>query len=91
MRTSPEDHPLTTTTTWQVKNHVLLGLPRRVPTVSVLFGALFQECVRNFTFYILLLQNTTIIKNNIRLNILESGVLTESDKLVVYKSILNNI
>jgi hypothetical protein len=57
----------------------------------VLLGALFQERVSNFTGYMLLLQNTTIIKHNMRINILESGGLTEADKLVVYKAILNSI
>ena len=75
----------------QVKDHVCPSLARRVPTVSVLLGTLFQERVSNFTVYMLLLQNTTIIKHNMRINILESGGLTESDKLVVYKAILNSI
>jgi hypothetical protein len=74
----------------QVKHHVCPGLARRVPAVSVLLGALFQERVSNFTVYMLLLQNTTIIKHRMRINILESGGLTESDKLVVYKATLNS-
>jgi hypothetical protein len=39
----------------------------------------------------LLLQNTTIIKHNMRINILESGGLAKSNKLVVDKAILNSI
>ncbi len=75
----------------QVKDHVCPGLARRVPAVNVLFGVLFQERVGNFTVYMLLLQNITIIKYNMRINILEASDLTESDKLVVYKDILNSI
>ncbi len=50
----------------QVKDHVCPSLARRVPSISVLLGALFQERVSNFTIYMLLLQNTTIIKHNMR-------------------------
>ncbi len=77
------------------------GLARRVPAVSVLLGALSQERVSNFTVYMLLLQNATIfkhnmriytiIKHNMRICILESGGLAKSNKLVVYKTILNSI
>jgi hypothetical protein len=45
----------------QVKDHVCPGLAIRVPAVSVLLGALFQERVSNFTIYMLLLQNAKII------------------------------
>ena len=75
----------------QVKEHVCPGLARRVPAVSVLLGALFQERVSNFTVYMLLLQNATIIKHNMRTNKLQSGGLAKSNKLVVYEAILNSI
>ncbi len=59
-------------------------LVRHVPTVSVLLGTLFQEDVINFTVDILVLQNTTIIKDNMRINKLDvnkldSGGLETSD------------
>jgi len=75
----------------QVKDHVCPGLARRVPAVSVLLGALFQERVSNFTIYMLLLQNTTIIKHHMRIDILESGGLAKSKQLKMDKSILNSI
>jgi hypothetical protein len=43
-------------------NHVSPGFVRRVTTICVLFGTLFQERVSYFTVYILMLSNTTIIK-----------------------------
>ena len=75
----------------QVKDHVCPGLARRVPAVSVLLGALFQERVSNFTTYMLLLQNTTIIKHTMQIDILESGGLAKSKQLKMDKSILNSI
>jgi hypothetical protein len=81
-----KSYPITPLIMWQVKDHVCPTLVRRVPTVSVLLGALFQECVNNCTVYMVMLQNTTIINHKTRMNILESGGLTESDKLVVYKA-----
>jgi hypothetical protein len=62
----------------QVKDHVFPSFARRVPVISVLLRGLFQECVSNFTIYMLLLQNKTIIKHNMRIDILESGVLAKS-------------
>ena len=70
-------------------------------SVGVELGTLFQECVNNFTVYMLLLQNATItkhymriytiIKHNMRICILESGGLAKSNRFVVYKAILNSI
>jgi hypothetical protein len=62
----------------QVKDHVCPNLARRVPVISVLLGALFQEYVSNFTIHMLLLQNTPIIKHYMRIDILESGDLVKS-------------
>ncbi len=75
----------------QVKAHACPSLARRVPTASVLLVALFQERVSNFTVYMLLLQNTTIIQHNMRIKKLESGGLAKSENLVVQKAILNSI
>ena len=86
-----KSYPITPLSMRQVKDHVCPGLARRVPAVSVLLGALFQERVSNFTVYMLLLQNTTIIKHNMRINILESGGLAKSEKLVLNKAILNSL
>ena len=72
----------------QVKDHVYPGLARRVPAVSVLLGAPFQERVSNFTVYMLLLQNATIIEHNMRINKLQSGGLAKSKQLKMNKSIL---
>jgi hypothetical protein len=47
--------------------------------------------VSYFTVYMVLLQNVTITKHNMRINILEPGVLAKSKKLVVDKAILNSI
>jgi hypothetical protein len=38
-----------------------------------MFSTFFQECVRNFTDYMMLLQNTTITEQNMRSNKLESS------------------
>ena len=64
-------------------------LPRRVPTICVLFSTLFQEHVSNFAINVLLLQNATITEQNMRVNILEAGGLTKPKKLIMYKTILN--
>jgi hypothetical protein len=60
---------------WQVKDHVSPSFALRIPTVFVLLSTLFQ----------------TVIKDNVRINILKPGGLAKSDKLEVYKAILNNI
>jgi hypothetical protein len=107
MRMSPEDRPLsikyrifskiiksypiTPFIMWKVKDHVCPDLDRRVPSVRVLIGTLLQECVSNFTVYMLILQNVTIITDNMRINKLESGGLAKSKELKMNKSILNNI
>jgi hypothetical protein len=65
----------------QVKDHVCPGFARSVLSISVLFGALFQECVSNFTIYMLLLQNTPIFKQNMLIDILELGGLAKSKQL----------
>jgi hypothetical protein len=67
------------------------GLPRRVPTICVLLGALFQERVNNFTVYMVLLQNATITKQNMRIIILESSGLAKPEELIVDKTILNSV
>ncbi len=66
-------------------------LPRRVPTICVLFGALFQERVNNFTVYMVLLQNATITEQNMRIIILESSGLAKPEELIVDKTILNSV
>ncbi len=76
---------------WQMEDHVDPGLARRVPTICVLFGILFQEHVSNFAVHMLLLQNATITSQNMRIKILEEGVLTKSEKLIMYKTILNRV
>jgi hypothetical protein len=55
----------------QVKDHVCPGLARRVPAVSVLLGALFQERFSYFTVYMLLLQDATISEQDMRIGVLE--------------------
>ncbi len=74
----------------QVKDHVCPGLARRVATVCVLLGVLFQECVSYFTVYMLLLQYATITEQNMRINILESSGLGKPEELIVDKAILNS-
>ena len=75
----------------QVEDHVRPGLTRRVATICVLLSSFFQECVSNFAINVLLLQNTTITKQNMRVNILEAGGLTKPEKLIMYKTILNSV
>jgi hypothetical protein len=55
---------------WQMKDHVRPVLVRLIPTLCVLFSALFQECISYFTVNILFLQNSTVIKHNVRVNVL---------------------
>jgi hypothetical protein len=57
----------------------------------VLLSDLLQERVSYFTVYMLLLQNATIAKHNMRINILESGGLANSKKLMVDKATLTGI
>jgi hypothetical protein len=75
----------------QVKDHVCPGFAMRVPTICVLLSTLFQERISYFTVYMLLLQNTTITKHNMRINILKPSGLAKSQKLEVDKAILNSI
>jgi hypothetical protein len=41
--------------------------------------------------YVLLLQNTTMTEQNVRVSILESGGLTELKQLIMYKAVLNSV
>jgi hypothetical protein len=75
----------------QVKDHVSPGFAMRVPTICVLLSTLFQERVSYFTVYMLLLQNTTITKHNMRINVLKPSGWTKSKKLEVDEGILNSI
>jgi hypothetical protein len=43
-----KSHTKTTLSMWKVKYHVYPSLDRRVPTICMLLGALFQECVSIF-------------------------------------------
>ena len=57
----------------------------------MLLSALFQECVSYVTVYMLLLQDTTIDEQDMRIGVLESNSLAKSNQLVVYKTVLNSI
>ena len=48
-----------------------------------------SKCVSNFAINVLLLENATITEQHMRVNILEAGVLTKPEKLIMYKGILN--
>ncbi len=75
----------------QVKDHVCPGFAMRVPTICVLLSTFFQKLVSYFPVYMLLLQNTTITKHNMRINILKPGGLAKSKNLEMDKAILNSI
>ena len=75
----------------QVEDHVQPNLTRRVPTICMLISSFFQECVSNFVINVLLLQNTTITDQNMRVNIFQTGDLTKPQKLIMYKTILNSV
>jgi hypothetical protein len=53
-----------------MKDHVRPVLARRIPTICMLLGAFFQERISYFTVYMLLLQNATVIKHEVRINVL---------------------
>jgi hypothetical protein len=72
----------------QVEDLVCPVLARRVPTICVLLSTLFQERVSNFVVNMMLL-HATITEKNMRINVLESSVLTKPEDLVMYKSVLN--
>jgi hypothetical protein len=40
---------------------------------------------------VLLLQNATIIEQNVRVNILESGGLAKPEELIMYEAVLNSV
>jgi hypothetical protein len=63
----------------QVEDHVFPGLATRVPTISVLLSTPFQERVSNFAVYILLLQDATIMEQDMRIGVLESSNLANPD------------
>ena len=75
----------------QVDDHVRPGLARRVPTICVLLSSLFQERVSNFAINVLLLQNATITKQNMRINILESSGLAKPEELIVDNAVLDSV
>jgi hypothetical protein len=72
----------------QVEDHVCPVLTGRVPTICVLLSGLFQVRVSYFTVYMLLLQDTTIAKQNMRIKTLESSGLAKPDELIMYKAVL---
>ncbi len=45
----------------------------------------------NFAIYILLLQNTTIMDQNVRVSILESSVLTNPEEMIMNITVLNYV
>ena len=51
----------------------------------------FQEGVRYFAMNMLLFQRPSITDQNMRVNILEVGVLTKPEELIMNEVILNNI
>jgi hypothetical protein len=53
-----------------MKDHVRPVLVRRIPTICMMLSAFFQERISYFTLYMLLLQNSTVIKDNVRINVL---------------------
>jgi hypothetical protein len=67
------------------------GLARRIPTVCMLLSAFFQERVSYFTVYMLLLQDATISEQDMGISVLEASSLTESEKLIMDKAVLNSI
>jgi len=56
----------------------------------MLLSALFQERVSYFTVYMLLLQDATIIEQDMRIDILELSGLAKPEELIVDKAILNS-
>ena len=54
----------------QVEDYVGPVLAWSVPTICVLFSTLFQESVINFSIHMLMLKNTTITEQNMRVSIL---------------------
>jgi hypothetical protein len=77
-------HTKTTLGMREMEDHVCPGLAMRVPTICVLLSTLCQERVSNFSVYMLLLQNTTITEQNVRVNILESDDLAEPKERIMY-------
>jgi hypothetical protein len=61
------------------------------PLIRVFLRSFFQECVSNFAINVLLLQNTTITDQNMRVHILEEGGLRKPENLIMYKTILNRV
>jgi hypothetical protein len=57
----------------------------------MLLSALFQERVSYITVYMLLLQNTTISEQDMRIGVLESSSLAKPNQLVVDKAVLNSV
>jgi hypothetical protein len=59
--------------------------------ICVLFSTPSQECVSNFAVYMLMFQNTTITKQNMRFSILESNDLEKPEDLIMKKTVLNRV
>ena len=57
----------------------------------MLLSSLFQERVSCYAINLLLLQNASIIEQNVGIKILESGGLAKPEKLIVDKAILNGV
>jgi hypothetical protein len=57
----------------------------------MLLSAFFQERVSYFTVYMLLLQDATISEQDMGISVLEASSLTESEKLIMDKAVLNSI
>jgi hypothetical protein len=57
----------------------------------MLLSALFQKRVSYFTVDMLLLQDTTISEQDMRIGVLESSSLAKLNQLVMDKAVLNSI
>jgi hypothetical protein len=57
----------------------------------MLLSTPFQERVSNFAINVLLLQNASIIEQNMGIKILESGRLAKPEELLMNEAILNSV
>ncbi len=75
----------------EVQHHVCPGIVNSIPPICMVFSSFFQNRVSNFAINVLQLDNSTITEQNMRVKILETGVLTKPEELIMYETILNRV
>ena len=84
-------HPKTTLGVWKMKHHVTPSLVLRAPCPAIVVSPFAHEGVSDLYINMLLLQYILVFKQDMTIDILQTPCLTETQKLIVNKTISERI